>query len=299
MRTIKRLLAFGLAAIFMFSLTSCSWIIEDWWEERTNRTYTVHFNANGGEGEMDDFLVKKGQDGFFPQCEFTKEGYESLAWSTDTEGRSLYGHIPNFTLWLPSSVKDGDTVELYAVWTTPGFEFDIQEMGFLVSAQITEYSGTVKDVIVPSFINFRLDNGIGCCFVMHISSGVFAGHTEMETVKNLNVNEIYDEVFYGCTSLKSIDFRTSDILSVGNQAFYNCSNLQGLDLEATKTIGKEAFYMCTSIKKLVIPKTITEIGADAFYGWTEDQTIEFLGHSENVFGEEWLNGCNANIIWAE
>lgn len=75
--------------------------------------------------------------------------------------------------------------------------------------------------------------------------------------------------------------------------------MQELEFSTTSTItiGAEAFYGCTSIEKLIIPKTIEDIGKDAFYGWTENQTIEFLGHSENVFGKDWLNGCSAKIIW--
>lgn len=313
MKQVKRVLAFIITCIFILSLTSCGLVkgwIDDWIDSKVNRTYTIHFNANGGQGEMEDYIVEKGDDGILPICQFTKEGYECIAWSWDPEGNSFATHIQNITFFLPSDVKDGDTIELYAVWTTPGFTFHVNAMGFLVSAVISNYRGDAKEVIVPAHINgngdnINLDSGGGvftiCSSVDFFESGAFRDNTNIETLKNVNVRKIYSQVFYGCTSLKTIEFRKNvKISSIGKQAFYNCTALEGvLPTNEMKSIGEEAFYMCTSIDKLVISENMEEIGANAFYGWTEAQTIEFTGHTENVFGEEWLNGCNATIIWAK
>ena len=202
--------------------------------------------------------------------------------------------------WLPSSVKDGDTVELYAVWTTPGFSFRVEGVGFFESATIANYTGTAKDIIVPAFTNDHyLGSTWGCGPVWNIASGVFKNHTEIETVSN-HPRDISSEVFYGCTSLKTMEARSGYVGNIGDKAFYNCSSLEGIVLheDLCEEIGAEAFYNCTSIQKIVIPEGVEEIGKDAFYGWGEGQTIEFASHSENLFGEEWLNGCSANIIWA-
>lgn len=291
MRNIKRIFTIGLAFLLMLCMSSCKWI-ENWVKDRSNRSYTIHFNANGGTGEMEDFFVESGDEGLLPNCTFTKEGYECLAWSTDKDGENCYSYIQKLTFLLPSSIKSGDTVELYAVWTTPGFTFNVNGMGFDYFANITDYEGTANTIIMPKFLSgYNIRN---------VSNGLFAEHTEIESVINFPSKDIPAQCFYGCTSLKSIIQKNGDLIGcVEEQAFYNCIALQEIQFSNVSKveIGKEAFYGCTSIKKLVIPQTIEKIEANAFYGWTEDQTIEFLWHDENIFGEEWLNGCSAKIVW--
>ncbi len=53
------------------------------------------------------------------------------------------------------------------------------------------------------------------------------------------------------------------------------------------------------MKKIVIPKSIQNIGADAFNGWQSDQTIYFEcseKESEN-WDPNWKSDCEANIVW--
>jgi hypothetical protein len=116
-------------------------------------------------------------------------------------------------------------------------------------------------------------------------------------------------MFEGCTTLRSFQSRET-IEDVGERAFYNCQSLQALGLidrnilsnRDSITIGKEAFYGCTSLTTLVIPWYVESMGDSAFYGWTAEQTIRFEKYTESEFvaefGTEWLNGCNANIVWA-
>ena len=100
----KRVFALAITIVMMFSLTSCSaveWLIG----LKADRTYTLRFNANGGEGEMDDYLVESGDDGWLPKCTFTKEGYECVAWGLDPEGKKYGTQIDNLTFNLPSPIK--------------------------------------------------------------------------------------------------------------------------------------------------------------------------------------------------
>ncbi len=43
--------------------------------------YTVRFDANGGEGTMDDLSAVYGKELVLPECGFTREGYHFLGWS--------------------------------------------------------------------------------------------------------------------------------------------------------------------------------------------------------------------------
>lgn len=295
----KKLFALAITIVMMFSLTSCG-VVEWLIGLKADRTYTIHFNANGGEGEMDDYLVESGDDGWLPKCTFTKEGYECVAWGLDPEGKKYGTQIDNLTFNLPSSVKNGDTVELYAIWTTPGFAFELSTMGYFAHWRITDYGGNASQIIIPAWYEGYYGGAYGSCHVLELASELFMEHTEIESVKNIPDNNLPDDLFNGCTSLKTVEIRDGKVIyDIGDRTFYNCTSLQGVELTANlDTIGDEAFYMCTSIEKLVIPAYLEELGDSAFFGWTEDQVIEFTRYSENPFGEEAFNGCNATIIWS-
>ena len=295
----KKALALILIAFMMLSLTSCG-VVEWLIGLKADRTYTIHFNANGGEGEMDDYLVESGDDAWLPKCTFTKEGYECVAWGLDPEGKKYGTQIDNLTYNLPSSVKNGDTVELYAIWTTPGFAFELSTMGYFAHWSITNYDGNARHIIIPAWYDGFYGGGYGSCHVNGLASGLFTEHTEIESVKNIPTNYLPSDMFNGCTSLETIQIRDGvSVYDIGDRTFYNCTSLQGVELTANlDTIGDKAFYMCTSIEKLVIPAYLEELGDSAFFGWTEDQVIEFTRYSENPFGDEAFNGCNATIIWS-
>ena len=144
------------------------------------------------------------------------------------------------------------------------FGYVIRDDGKL---EIVSYSGSDSDVVIPSAIDSRS--------VASIGEGAFLGN-KMRTLKlGTFVTEIKDSAFHSCTSLESVTW--SSVLA---------------------SIDKYAFYMCTSIEKLVIPAYLEELGDNVFFGWTEDQVIEFTRYSANTFGEKAFNGCNATIIWS-
>lgn len=275
-KMIKKLSALLLVVVMTLFFSSCS-IIEDLLDLRRDRTYNIHFNANGGEGEMEDYLVEKGDSGYLPQCKFEKAGFECVAWGLNPEGTKFATKIDNMTFTLPLSVKNGDTVELYAIWTTPGFTFNFNTMGFFVNVSLSDYDGNSKEVIIPARYEGPAESGYGSAYVLYASTGLFKDHAEIESVKNIPFGNITDDMFNGCVSLKNIEMRG--------------------EKEITR-IGERAFYNCAAIEKLIITSANIEIGADAFYGWNENQIIEFKNYSENTFGEQAFNGCNATVIWS-
>ena len=52
--------------------------------------YTLHFNANGGEGTMEDLTYTHGQDQSLTKCGFTRAGYDFLGWATAADGNVAY-----------------------------------------------------------------------------------------------------------------------------------------------------------------------------------------------------------------
>lgn len=58
-----------------------------------------------------------------------------------------------------------------------------------------------------------------------------------------------------------------DTISINNSAFVNCNGLERIMIpDSVTTIGAEAFYGCTSLSIIMIPDSVTNIGGYAFNG---------------------------------
>lgn len=72
------------------------------------KKYTLHFDANGGEGMMGDLTYTHGQDQSLTKCGFTRAGYGFLGWATEEDGKVVYHDQQSLSI-----TKD---TTLYAVW---------------------------------------------------------------------------------------------------------------------------------------------------------------------------------------
>ena len=110
-------------------------------------------------------------------------------------------------------------------------------------ATITGYTGTGGDVVIPS------------------------------TLDGYSVTAIGDEVFWGCTSMTSVEIPNT-VTAIGDYAFCYCTNLTSVTIpDSVKTIGEYAFagYLdeetgdfASSLTSVIIGSGVTTIGADAF-----------------------------------
>lgn len=72
------------------------------------RQYTLHFDANGGEGTMEDLTYTHGQDQSLTKCGFTRAGYAFLGWATAADGGVVYHDQQSLSITQDTT--------LYAVW---------------------------------------------------------------------------------------------------------------------------------------------------------------------------------------
>ncbi len=80
----------------------------------TANTYSVHFDANGGEGSMTNESFTYGIEKALTVNAFTRTGYKFDGWATSANGAKVYDNsqsVSNLT-----ATNDG-TVDLYAHWT--------------------------------------------------------------------------------------------------------------------------------------------------------------------------------------
>ena len=70
---------------------------------------SITFDANGGQGVMDDFKVLIGTSGILPTCTFIRTGYEFAGWATSSTGAVVYADGATYSA--------NANVTLYAKWT--------------------------------------------------------------------------------------------------------------------------------------------------------------------------------------
>lgn len=77
-------------------------------------SYCVHYDANGGEGNMDDLIVNYDETAMLSTNAFTRMGYTYIGWNTKPDGTGIfYENGADVFNW---SEKDGETIVLYAQW---------------------------------------------------------------------------------------------------------------------------------------------------------------------------------------
>ena len=77
---------------------------------KTAETYTLTFNANGGEGEMESLSFEYAEYKTLPFSTFTKEGSVCSSWNTKADGTGVV-YVPDKQLRLTENTT------LYAQWT--------------------------------------------------------------------------------------------------------------------------------------------------------------------------------------
>jgi len=81
----------------------------------------------------------------------------------------------------------------------------------------------------------------------------------------INVTNIGNNTFYGCTGLESISI-PSKVTAIGASAFSDCTKLKSIELpDGLLAIDSYAFRGCSSLKSINLPEGLTTIGESAFY----------------------------------
>ena len=79
----------------------------------TYNRYSVVFDANGGEGEMNTQEMTVATVATLPECGFMRFGYVFAGWATEPDGEVVYTNAADV---LNLAYEQGVSVTLYAVW---------------------------------------------------------------------------------------------------------------------------------------------------------------------------------------
>ena len=157
---------------------------------------------------------------------------------------------------------------------------------------ITGYAGDETELVIPGKINDKKVTDIGAHAFQNCSSltsitipaGVksiemcaFYGCSSLTSITiPAGVKSIEDFVFYGCDSLTSIivdkgnkyydsrDNCNAIIETKSNKLIYGCKKT--VIPKSVTSIGARAFYECRGLTSIIIPEGVTNIGYSAFWG---------------------------------
>ena len=104
--------------------------------------YTIHFDENGGSGEMPDFAYNYDMGAMsIPACSFSKQGHSFVGWATEPDAVVSFGNLEPVRNVFAD--HDETEVRLYAVWHINRYTVSFNSAGGSSVGSITENYGTV------------------------------------------------------------------------------------------------------------------------------------------------------------
>ena len=89
--------------------------------------------------------------------------------------------------------------------------------------------------------------------------------------------------FYGCNSLRSVNFRGTQVSEIGPYAFYYCGGLTEVQFNADiEVIGEKAFYNDVSLREINLPDSVKTVGDKAFYKCVSVETLHIGAGVEKI-----------------
>ena len=260
-------------------------------------TYTICFNANGGEGAPDPQTKTHGTVLALSDVMPTRDGYDFLGWAVSADATEA--------VWQPggSYTSEGD-VTLYAVWQlktysviynanggenapeaqdkTHGIALALTEdipvrdhhefLGWAISADSAaavyqpgdSYNSNAELVL---YAVWREYIDAGCCaenltWILYADGELViqpAAEGETGAINEAPWLDYKDEI---------LTIEISDgITGIGDSAFSGCTGMAEVSIPDTvTTIGDYAFENCSSLTEVELPDGLEEIGSGAFAG---------------------------------
>lgn len=133
--------------------------------------YTVNFEANGAEGEMESIEVNLGYSFAIPNNLFNKNYYDFMEWNTKADGSG--------TSYLPGdeyiSSVDGEELTLYAIWRGDEFEVTFDANGGVVpiSSKTLYYGDVYGELPIPYKEGYGFIGWVAESLVVHPHTTVY------------------------------------------------------------------------------------------------------------------------------
>ena len=207
--------------------------------------------------------------------------------SVTTIGRYAFSVCSGLTsITIPNSVT---SIDDFAFWECDGLtSITIPESVTRIGIQSFRYCRSLKSVTIGNGVT-----SIGIC-----------AFGECKNLTSLNipssVTSIDDSAFYGCSCLTSVTIPTS-VFSIGKNPFYDCKGITSFNVEqgnihydsrdnCNAIIETSSNTLISGCRNTNIPKSVTSIGDDAFYGCSGLTSVT-IPNSVTTIGKYAFQGC--------
>ena len=121
--------------------------------------------------------------------------------------------------------------------------------------------------------------------VEEIGERAFSGCTALRTITwSQSLKKIGSYAFFGCKGLNLVDIDKCGELAIGDSAFEGCSELTTVTLaEGIYKVGARCFAECKKLDKLILPKTIRQIGESILYNVEHLRVLGYRGTSSEWY----------------
>mgnify|MGYP002625619147 CR=1 FL=1 len=187
--------------------------------------YTVHFNANGGAGTMNNQIFYYGVAQNLNKNSFSLTNYSFIGWSLSETSSEKYTDCESV---LNLSSQNEAIIDLYAQWFA----------GSIVTAS------TIKDLDLSNLSvdhTIKVIGSISNGTISELSSKIAAANymISLDLSETNGLVDIVANAFSGRRKLATIVFPSS-LRTIGTQAFYNCSSLSSAVFSDTNST-----WICT------------------------------------------------------
>ena len=223
----------------------------------------------------------------FSGCSSTKFDRISIPASVTTIGASAFEGCKNLsTVTIYDGDKSCTTIGTKAFYgcenltsiTVPTTLTNIQTSAF-------ENCGRLKSILIQQNVET-------------IGAGAFKNCKSLETavLSASKIKTLSNEVFSGCTSLKSVQLPAT-VTSIGSKAFLDCVDLKDITIPGSVTsLGANSFEGCTSLETIVIPVPVKTFGKDAFKGCSSLTSAVILSMNTIPLSTPIFTDCNLTIF---
>ena len=294
------------------------------------KTYTVTFDANGGEGKLPgDISTTAGEEFALPAAELTKTGYNFKGWCATADGTgSTYeagekvkdlnegnGDVTLFAKWVLagnwsiSYVLNGDTLNPAQNSSENPTEYNIETekvtlyaperrfydfKGWYSKADFSDYEWCGWSAgAVTGDVKLYAKWEVA---VTPILAAIEAGETEIKLAGKISEDEIGaigTAIRENSNTKLTVDLGdTTGAEEIQYYAFQDCTNLAGFVFPASVTkIGISAFEN-SGIESIVIPGTVKTVGSNAFSNCSSLSALTIEDGVETI-GLEAFSNCSA------
>lgn len=252
-------------------------------------TYTVIFDANGGNGTIANISVEEGSEITLPENIFTKSSYIFAGWATSADGDVSYSD--------KAKIPITGNITLYAKWTAITYTITYEPNGGTnadgkwtvaaenaVNAINSLPTGEHKIAVTGQMTKDNL-NGVIAAIKGNLNGakvyldlgGTAIDFYDWQRCKFADCENLIGIVI---PAIESPD-KNNPIILIPDLMFEGCKNLKSvIILNSSGEYKIITFKDCTSLEYVEIPTSIVCIYGDAFDGCTALGTITYKGTVE-------------------